>query len=217
MRKIAVFLILTIISVCSGQTINSAKTTAPCSPIVTGDNNNLTCGNLTKEEARQLADILNAVRNSNVDLQTIKSLILSLHDDISKVTDPYRSVSTYEFNGWLVTRGPGITSSAEGETPAYKEYSEYEATRNWAAMAALAEREKIKAPLWLTPWYMAAEAYDALCDPEKEKENRELFIQKADGIFQYRALVVDAKRMKELRDSGQTNPWCQASSNPLSK
>ena len=177
------------------QVASHTTTTGGCSAVVVGHDNTINCGTLTIEEAQKLAAILNEVRNSNLSLDAVLSKLDTILAEIRRNENPNRGITSYDPNGSLrTTTGAGSISTDTGEQPAFQQMWADAKQHNWPEVIEIAQREKLKAPDWLMPLWLAGVAYANLCKLDDAKSNWDDFVIRAADEPSYSEYVSMARQ-----------------------
>jgi hypothetical protein len=137
-----------------GQTTSTgrADTTGPCSPAVTGNNNqfNITCKGLSKEQGQRMLDILNKILANELDTQAVMAKL----DEILGAVNPNQPTRTYFCNGQWKTTGPSATAAFEismgGDDTAFRKMVSLNNIKQYPDLLKECLNQISSAPEWLT-------------------------------------------------------------------
>jgi hypothetical protein len=190
----------------NAQTSRTATASSPCSVAIVGSHNTPTinCGSISKEDAQKLADVLNSIQRSNVNLDSLITRMDELIAEVKNKVDPNKPTVTFDFQGNMRSDSPGRASIdrilvAQSFMPMAKLADD----EQWSQLAALAEQEKLKTPEWSTPQFFAGLAYLHLCDRNKSLENLRGF---RDRTKDYPAYAEGYKYLAELIPQAESLP-----------
>lgn len=184
---------LALIACCgaAAQPTTKVYTKGQCNAVVVGHSNSvvINCGALTKEDAEKLVSILNEVRQSNIDLNTVLQKLDAILAQVKATGDPNHGNVSYKPDGTKVTTSAGSIIDSEGYFSEYRKLVTYENSGRWQEQVELAEALQQKEPTWLTPMIFAAEAHFNLCSADEANSEFRAFIAKASDEPIYQGLV----------------------------
>src|SRR6266513_3183142 len=143
-----------------------ATTTGPCSPAVTGSNNqfSINCQGIGKEQGAKMLGILNKILANQLDPEAVMAKL----DEILKAVNPNVPVKTYFCNGQWRTAGPGKNAGFEvkvaGDDTAFQEMARLNNSRQYPDLLKMCLSQIQSAPEWLTPRLFCGLAYLGLGD-----------------------------------------------------
>ncbi len=176
MTRICVLCLLLMLTAlpCKSQkptTTGDATTTGPCSPAVTGNNNqfNINCQGISKEQGTKMLRILNKILANQVDPEAVMAKL----DEILKAVNPNIPARTYRCDGRWQTAGPGnlgFEVNFGGDDSAFKEMARLNNSGQYADLLKMCLSQIQFAPEWLTPRLFCGLAHLGLGDKIKAKE-----------------------------------------------
>jgi hypothetical protein len=184
----------------------TATASSPCSVAIIGSRNTPTinCGAISKQDAQKLADVLNSIQKSNVNLDSLLTRMDDLIAQVKNKVDPNRAVVTYDFHGTWRSDSPGrahINQILYAQS--FMPMAKLADGGQWTQLAILAEQEKSKTPEWFTPEFFAGLAYLHLCKREKSLENLTAFQDKTQD---YPAYAEGNRYLAQLISQAQSLP-----------
>lgn len=190
MARISVLCLLLVLTAlpCRSQkptATGDATTTGPCSPAVTGSNNqfNINCQGISKDQGTKMLGILNKILANQLDPEAVMAKL----DEILKAVNPNVPVKTYFCNGMWRTAGPGQNAGMEiimgGDDSAFKEMARLNNSRQYADLLKMCLSQIQSAPEWLTPRLFCGLAYLSLGDKVKAKEMLKEFESKTGPAY----------------------------------
>jgi hypothetical protein len=167
-------LLMLIAMPCWSQTTTSGKaeTTGPCSPAVTGGNNqfSINCRGIGKEQGQKMLDILNKILANQLN----PNAVLAKLDEILKAVNPNIPVKAYACNGEWRTVGPGQATALEvnmgGNDSAFQNMIRLNNSKQYADLLNECLAQISSTPEWLTPRLFCGMAYMASGNKVKVKE-----------------------------------------------
>jgi hypothetical protein len=202
MKILLVALALGCVNQVKAQTASNVKTTGACSAVVVGNHNSVTCEAMTKDEAKKMAAILSEVRTSNVSLDVILGKLDAILAQIRRNENPNRGITSYDPDGSLrTTTAAGSIDMYTGEYLVFQQMWADGKQHDWQDVIELAQREKLKAPDWLMPLWLAGVAYANLCKLDDAKSSWDDFVTRAGDEPSYRDYVSLARqRLQSMPD-----------------
>ncbi len=173
---------------CLGQksdSTGSATTTGPCSPAVSGNNNqfSINCQGISKEQGAKMLGILNKILQNQLDPQAVIAKL----DEILKAVNPNLPTRTYFCNGQWRTAGPGKNAGFEinmgGDDSVFQQMARLNNSRQYADLLKICLSQIQSAPEWLTPRLFCGLAYLGLGDKVKAKEMLKEFDSKTGPAY----------------------------------
>jgi hypothetical protein len=158
---------------CQSQTTTGkADTTGPCSPAVTGSNNQFTisCRGIDKEQGQKMLDILNKILANQLDPKAVMEKL----DEILRAVNPNLPTTTYFCNGQWRTVGPSARAAQEitmgGDDAIFQDMIRLNNSGQPADLLKECLAQISSAPEWLTPRLLCGMAYLRLGNRVKAKE-----------------------------------------------
>jgi hypothetical protein len=172
--KYALVLVMLLAMPCWSQTTSTGKanTTGPCSPAVTGNNNqfSITCQGIGKEQGQQMLDILNRILANQLDPKAVMAKL----DEILKAVNPNLPTKTYFCNGEWHTVGPSAGAVQQittgGDDATFQDMIRLNNSAQYADLLKACLAQINSAPEWLTPRLFCGLAYMGIGNKTKAKE-----------------------------------------------
>jgi hypothetical protein len=172
--KYALVLVMLLAMPCWSQTTSTGKadTTGPCSPAVTGNNNqfSITCKGIGKEQGHQMLDILNRILANQLDPKAVMAKL----DEILKAVNPNLPTKTYFCNGQWRSVGPSARAAQEiilgGDDVSFQNMVRLNNSAQYSELLKTCLTQIDSAPEWLTPRLFCGLAYLGTGDKVKAKE-----------------------------------------------
>jgi hypothetical protein len=187
MRYGLVLLVLIITMPCLAQTTQTgeAKTSGPCSPAVSGSNNqfSINCQGIGKEQGQKMLDILNKILANQLDPEAVMAKL----DEILKAVNPNVPTKTYFCNGLWRTAGPGPHAGLEitlgGDDSAFQEMVRLNNSGQYQVLLKTCLAQIDATPEWLTPRLFCGLAYLGIGEKAKAKEMLKEFDSKTGPAY----------------------------------
>ena len=195
MKKLAPHLLLALSLYGQNQNSGPATTRGTCSPANTGNGNTFTiqCG-IGQEQGRKMLEILNHILSNQLDPDAVMAKL----NEILHAVNPNAPRVTYTLNGSTRTITPQGSSLVLSDNPVFKEIIDFDAAKDWSALATACERAMVQTPEWYTPYYFASKAYAALGQKDKAVQLLERADQGMAGNRDYGSLPAEVKRILAL-------------------
>lgn len=167
------------------STTGEATTTGPCSPAVTGNNNqfNINCQGISKEQGAKMLGILNKILANQLDPEAVMAKL----DEILKAVNPNVPAKTYFCNGMWRTAGPGKNAGFEvsmgGDDKGFQEMIRLNNSKQFADLLKTCISQIQSVPEWLSPRLFCGLAYLSLGDKIKAKEMLKEFDSKTGPAY----------------------------------
>jgi hypothetical protein len=182
--------------VCQTAASGTASTNGPCSPAVTGDNNQFTisCQGISASQGTELLRILNKIAKDQLDPKLVMDKLDEIDKEVKKANSGVRS--GYDFNGVRRVQSPGRSVAVAGaETAVFSDMVRLHEARNWSSLLRIAEKQIDETPDWPTPYFFSGLAYANLGRPQVATKELERFLSGADGRVDYQEAVKVANRL----------------------
>jgi hypothetical protein len=161
---------------------SDAATTGPCSPAVTGNNNQFSiyCQGISKEQGAKMLGILNKILVNQLDPQAVMAKL----DEILKAVNPNARVTTYNCSGNQARSAePGKRILIVGDDTALQEMIRLNNSQLYSDLLKLSLSQIQARPEWITSRLFAGMAYLNLGDRVKAKEMLKEFDSKTGPAY----------------------------------
>jgi len=169
-------------------TAGDAATSGPCSPAVTGSNNQfrIDCQGISKEQGAKMLGILNKILANQLDPEAVMAKL----DEILKAVNPNARATTYTCSGnQSRSSGPGKNAGFEvnvtvGDDSVLQEMIRLNNSKLYSDLLKLSLSQIQARPEWLTSRLFAGMAYLNLGDRVKAKEMMKEFESKTGPAYE---------------------------------
>jgi hypothetical protein len=151
---------------CLSQTTTTGKaeTTGPCSPAVTGGNNqfSINCQGISDKLGTQFVSLLNQIAQRQLDPEKVMVKLDEIEKGINAIGKQVNSNAvkvTYTKGGIKRTESPGKNIVSDEATSIYMGLVDLFMKQDWVALAERSESQIKERPEWFTPYVMACIAY----------------------------------------------------------
>jgi hypothetical protein len=188
---------------CQTAEIGTAETSGPCSPAVTGNNNQFTvnCRGISGNQGAELLRILNKIAKDQLDPKLVMEKLDEIEKEVKKANSGVWS--GYDFNGLRRVQSPGRSVTTAGtEIAVFPEMVQLYEAHDWNALLGKAEGQIKETPDWPTPYFFSGIACANLGRRALATKRLQHFLSGADGRVDYqKAIQIADQLLAKLRTS----------------
>jgi len=152
-----------------------AETSGPCSPAVSGNNNQfkITCQGISDALGAQFVNLLNRISQKQLDPAAVMAKLDDIQKGVKAIgeeVNPNAPKITYGKNGVKRITSPGRSTVSDEAISIYNALVILYDNQNWVVLREQSEEQIKERPEWFTPYVMAAIAADKLGDKPRALE-----------------------------------------------